>query len=405
MKIRLFYSVLFAICFIMLGSPAFASSKVLLKVSINGNLAPGEAIYGWQADIVLPAGVSIATGPPDANGLPQIDPSSFFLSGVALTEHIDLILGSYDSSINVIHLALLSYNTGITSTGEVATLVFDSTATNLTANNFGVTNLLFDSPNPNLQLSLKRVDAVKDFNGDGKPDILWQNASTGDLYVWNMNGITMTNSSFVANVQAPWVIATVADFNGDGKPDILWKNATTNEYYIWNMNGITMTSSSYVATVPTPWVIATVADFNEDGKPDILWKNATTNEYYVWYMDGIAMTSSNYVAYVPTPWVIATVADFNGDGKPDILWKNAATNEYYVWYMNGIAMTSSSYVAYVPTPWVIATVADFNGDGKPDILWKNAVTNEYYIWYIDGITMTSSSYVAYVPTPWDIVNN
>src|SRR5690348_18359008 len=31
-----------------------------------------------------------------------------------------------------------------------------------------------------------------DFNGDGHPDLLFQNASSGQLAVWYMNGITPT---------------------------------------------------------------------------------------------------------------------------------------------------------------------------------------------------------------------
>jgi len=29
---------------------------------------------------------------------------------------------------------------------------------------------------------------VGDFNGDGRADILWRNSSTGENYVWLMNG-------------------------------------------------------------------------------------------------------------------------------------------------------------------------------------------------------------------------
>jgi hypothetical protein len=31
-----------------------------------------------------------------------------------------------------------------------------------------------------------------DFDGDGKPDILWRNSSTGEVMVWYMNGVTYT---------------------------------------------------------------------------------------------------------------------------------------------------------------------------------------------------------------------
>jgi FG-GAP repeat len=34
-----------------------------------------------------------------------------------------------------------------------------------------------------------------------------------------------------------WHIATVADFNGDGVPDILWENNSTRQKTIWYMGG------------------------------------------------------------------------------------------------------------------------------------------------------------------------
>jgi hypothetical protein len=39
---------------------------------------------------------------------------------------------------------------------------------------------------------------VDDFNADGKPDILWQNQTSGDLYVWFMDGTSLTTGSFLS---------------------------------------------------------------------------------------------------------------------------------------------------------------------------------------------------------------
>jgi hypothetical protein len=54
-----------------------------------------------------------------------------------------------------------------------------------------------------------------------------------------------------------WSIAGVGDFDGDGKPDILWRNGTTGENAIWLMNGVTFSSSVSINTVPgSDWSIA-----------------------------------------------------------------------------------------------------------------------------------------------------
>jgi hypothetical protein len=97
---------------------------------------------------------------------------------------------------------------------------------------------------------------VGDFNGDGKPDILWQNNSTGHNSVWYMNGVTVSG---VADLRAfsntAYTMAGVGDFNGDGKPDILWRNNTTGANAVWYMNGVTFTGVADLPGLSSPWAI------------------------------------------------------------------------------------------------------------------------------------------------------
>jgi len=43
-------------------------------------------------------------------------------------------------------------------------------------------------PETGWELMLDEKQAKNDFNGDGKSDILWRNQTTGQVYVWLMNG-------------------------------------------------------------------------------------------------------------------------------------------------------------------------------------------------------------------------
>ncbi|KJU86440.1 hypothetical protein MBAV_001366, partial [Candidatus Magnetobacterium bavaricum] len=70
----------------------------------------------------------------------------------------------------------------------------------------------------------------KDFNADGKSDILWQNSATGDVAIWLMNGTSKSSVALAAKaVPRNWKSRAVEDFNGDGKADILWQDTDTGD--------------------------------------------------------------------------------------------------------------------------------------------------------------------------------
>src|SRR5205807_4713497 len=58
-------------------------------------------------------------------------------------------------------------------------------------------------------------------NGDGQPDILFQNSTSGNLYVWYLHGTTMFAGGFLnpANPGSGWNAVGTADLNGDGQPE------------------------------------------------------------------------------------------------------------------------------------------------------------------------------------------
>jgi FG-GAP-like repeat len=208
------------------------------------------------------------------------------------------------------------------------------------------------------------IVGTRDFNGDGKGDILWRDTS-GDVAIWEMNGTSILNpsASYVATVSpSTWSIVGVGDFNGDGMADILWRD-TSGDVAIWEMNGtsIVNASTTYVGTVPTTWSIVGTGDFNGDGKSDILWQD-TAGDVAIWEMNGTSIlnASTTYVATVApgTTWSIVGTGDYNGDGKSDILWRDTS-GDVAIWEMNGTSILNSSatYVSTVsPGTWTIQSL-------------------------------------------------
>ncbi len=242
--------------------------------------------------------------------------------------------------------------------------------------------------------------ALRDFNGDGQPDILWHNATTGDVAVWTLNGTAVTGATFIANIGAPWSIVAVGDFNQDNNADILWRNATTGEICVTLMNRTAITSYVGLGILDSSWTVAGLGDFNGDGQTDILLQNTSTGEVGFWSLNGTTVTGFTPIGTIPSPWTIAGVGDFNGDGKADLLWYNSTTGDMIVSLMNGASATGYQAVGNLPLPWTVAGLADFNGDGSVDILLRNATTGDIGLFLMNGTTPTSFVLLGNVPSPW-----
>src|SRR5439155_355201 len=205
-----------------------------------------------------------------------------------------------------------------------------------------------------------------------------------------------------AAVQASTALKTIArDLTGDGRSDVLWRNASTGENYLYPMNGTRILSSEgYLRTVGDPnWKVAGIGDFDGDGKADILWRNAVTGENYIWLMNGLSTASQGSDNFVvpASGWKVQGIGDFDGDGKADLLWRNTSTGENYIYLMNGLTIASQGSINAVgDQAWQVKRIGDFDGDGKADILVRNAVTGENYIWLMNGLSTASRGSVNFV---------
>jgi DNA-binding beta-propeller fold protein YncE len=255
--------------------------------------------------------------------------------------------------------------------------------------------------------TIRRGEAViGDFNGDGKPDLIFQNTVTGDSLLWLMNGTAFSSSFDLGTVPTQWQIAGAGDFNGDGKPDLVFQNTSTGDRMFWLMNGTTYASGVDLGVVPTQWQIAAIGDFNGDGKPDLVFQNSSTGDRYIWLMNGTTYSGTSiFLGNLATQWQIVGAGDFNGDGKPDLVFENTVTGDRYVWIMNGTSYSYSIYLGNVALQWHIAGIVDLNGDGNPDLVWENTTTGDRYAWLMNGPNQTGTVFLGNVSYPtWDIRN-
>lgn len=273
-----------------------------------------------------------------------------------------------------------------------------------------------------------RVEAMADFDGDGKSDILWRNTTTGRVSVWQLDGSTVvagavtgpvTNSGANLDLSSAWQVLGAADMTGDGKADILARNTSNGTLFLWQMDGRSVVSGANTGTVMSgglpgtlasaSWNIEGLADFSGDGKADVLIRNRSTGALFVWAMNGrntVAGASTGAVMQngaalsLPLAWQIEATADFSGDGKADMLFRNQNTGQLAMWTMNGTSAAGSMVqlngaTAVVPLSWSIAGSADLDGDDKADIIWRNPANGQTSTWLMNGAAVTSSAPVSY----------
>jgi hypothetical protein len=144
------------------------------------------------------------------------------------------------------------------------------------------------------------------------------------------------------------VLAVDRDFNGDGKSDLLLRDLA-GTVAIWLMNGPSIISKKVLGTAPSDLTIAGVGDFNGDGKADILWRHAS-GAVAVLLMNGTAPISAASIGIVTTDWTIERVGDFNGDARADILWRHTS-GAAAIWFMNGTTVISKEGMDQIDPEW------------------------------------------------------
>jgi hypothetical protein len=248
--------------------------------------------------------------------------------------------------------------------------------------------------------------AIGDFNGDGHPDYVLQNACTHRTAIWYLNNNVYTGWALGPTLDRWWFLVGTADFNRDGHPDyLLLDSSISPDTAIWYLSGRTLVGTARgpsVPRVPSGWGWWGAGDFNGDGYPDYVLYNATTRQTAIWYLRNNVYVGGGYGPTLPMGWVVVGVADFNRDGHPDYVLENG-TGQTAIWYLSGRTRAGGAYGPSVPSGWALVATADFNGNGNPDYLLYKPSTRQTAIWYLNNNVYVNSAYGPTIPAGWSLV--
>ncbi|MBP7867639.1 MAG: FG-GAP repeat protein, partial [Acidobacteria bacterium] len=51
-------------------------------------------------------------------------------------------------------------------------------------------------------------------------------------------------------------LGAVGDFNGDGKPDVMWRNRVSGANAVWYLDGVAVTGTAPFVAVGTTWELS-----------------------------------------------------------------------------------------------------------------------------------------------------
>jgi len=138
-----------------------------------------------------------------------------------------------------------------------------------------------------------QVVGAGDFNADGHTELVFQNTTTGQVALWYLNGLTVTGGAqptgALSRPDPNNQVVGVADLNGDGFPDLVFQNRVSRAISFVAMQGMQTVGGMTFPLVPAAGNnVVGLGDFNGDGSPDLLFQNATTGQLTYWLLDHTA---------------------------------------------------------------------------------------------------------------------
>ena len=250
------------------------------------------------------------------------------------------------------------------------------------------------------QSSGHRRTVLGDFDKNGEPDLLWQNDGTRAVTVNfyskakdpAVEGWAWLNSSG----DSGWRLVAAADFDGNGVPDLVWQNDATRKvtvHYYGGERGSVEQGWKFLEQTESPgWTVVAAADFDRNGVPDLIWQNDITRQVTVHYYGGpqgaVAQGWTWLDSAVSPGWRVVAAADFDGNGVPDLVWQNDVTRQVTVHYYGGArgaVQQGWKWLDEAGSPgWKVAGANDFDGNGVPDLVFVNGSTRQVIVHFYEG---------------------
>jgi hypothetical protein len=224
-------------------------------------------------------------------------------------------------------------------------------------------------------------------------DLVLQHETTGCMVAWHMNGEALVRQDFLVPpcVSDPtWRLAGSADFDLDGENDLVFQNAASGGIVVWFMDGVVLRGQVWLtpSSVSDPnWRLATVGDFDGDSRADLIIQHQLDGRIVAWLLDGTSLRQQVFLTpdSVSDPdWRIVGSGDLNRSSHRDLIFQHAKSGYVVVWYMKGTTLDGQVWMqpAQPQEGWAVSAVVDLTGDVYPDLVLQRPPAGTMVTWHM-----------------------
>ena len=278
-----------------------------------------------------------------------------------------------------------------------------------------------------------------DFNRSGTDGLLWQEKSTGNVYM--QNDITSFDEitgkkNLLGVIGTGYEILFTGDFSGVGMDGVLMRGPATGEsgvslnygLPVWGREADGSTFNGWLGALVNTWQpgealkgdtsdladinaknymydVVSVGDYNGDGVDDIMLQNVMPETvdgvrisgsgdiftFLTGDMDAVKNGSAPVIAYAGCAsggWEILGAGDFNGDGIDDTLLSDGTGVSG--WEMESGLRTGDFWFGNLADKESIAGITDLNHDGTDDIVILNSDAAIFTGWLVKNGAVTDA---------------